>query len=718
MESFRINSLIFLHLLLLSFCLVFEFFSINCNALGQCLQTESSTLLQLKRGFTSGDLDTWQLSTNCCIWEGVKCDESSGRVVGLDLSYRQIAGMIDPSIFNLTSLRSLNFFYNQFHGISIPNYGWDRLANLSSLDLSFAGFAGKIPVCIFRLTKLTFLDLSSHYGREFGGLSLTSKPILLQNMSSLRKLHLDHVDLSPYQNEWCRALANFTPALEKLSMIDCSLFGASCSSLSMLPLLYKLDLSGNTLHSNIFSSFVNFTQLSWLVATDNQFKGVFPKQIFLLKNLHYIDISYNPMLSGSLPKFSEDYKLITLELSGTNFYGNLPDTIGNLKFLKYLFLSGCQFSGRIPPSIGNLSQLEFLDLSNNNLQGHIPKSLFQISGLRWLLLGSNSFTGDFEFEFIKDLKNLVSLDLSNSGLSLNSWDAYNGYFVSSFPLISTLAIGSCNLTKIPTVINYQLNQLVILNFSNNHLTSFISFNITSHKNSLKYIFLANISLTGEIPPFIYNMTNLLALDLSNNMLTSSIPISPLPFTIIELLDFSNNHFTSFISFNITSHKNSLMYLFLANNSLTGEIPPFICNMTNLLVLDLSNNRLTECFNNFKSMMIDKIDTILDVTVNLFSQDYYLGSIPVGGQFFSFPSTSFEGNNGLCLLPCNTLVSRVNNTTISSDFRSQAPKNRRYLIILGILFGVGFGGSIALVVVFDVMCCDRSRRRRSRRPIDG
>ncbi|KAH0470360.1 hypothetical protein IEQ34_000083 [Dendrobium chrysotoxum] len=231
MELFHINSIIFFELLLLSLHLVFEFLSINCNPLGQCLQTESSALLQLKRGFTSGDLDTWQLSTNCCIWEGVTCDELSERVIGLDLSNRLIAGMIDPSLFNLTSLRALNFYNNQFHGISIPNYGWDRLANLSSLDLSYAGFAGKIPFGIFRLTN---------------------KPIFLRNMSSLRELHLDNVDLSSYQNEWCGALANFTPALEKLTMAGCSLFGASCSSLSRLPLLYALDLSGNNLDSSIF----------------------------------------------------------------------------------------------------------------------------------------------------------------------------------------------------------------------------------------------------------------------------------------------------------------------------------------------------------------------------------------------------------------------------------------------------------------------------------
>ncbi|KAL0928936.1 hypothetical protein M5K25_000872 [Dendrobium thyrsiflorum] len=944
MELFRINSVVFFQLLLLSFCHVFDFFSINYNALGQCLRTESSTLLQLKRGFTSGDLDTWQLSTNCCIWEGVTCDESSGRVIGLDLSNRSIAGMIDPRLFNLTSLRTLNFSYNLFYGKSIPNYGWDRLSNLSSLDLSYAGFAGNIPVGIFSLTKLRFLDLSSLADRS---LSLNIKPTFLRNMSSLRVLCLDFVDLSPYESEWCGALANFTHALEILSMIACSLPRASCSSLSMLPHLYSLNLISNNLDSSIFYSFVNFTSLTSLVAQENQFKGVIPRQIFLLKHLQHLDISLNPMLSGSLPNFSEDSKLITLDLHDTNFSGNLPDTIGNLKFLKCLVLYDCQFSGRIPPSIGNLSQLELLDLSNNSLQGHIPKSLFEILGLSELFLGSNNFSGDLEFEFIKDLKNLVSLDLSNSGLSLNSWDAYNGSFLSSFPKISYLAVASNNLTKIPTIINYPhmmygldlsnnrihgelpswfwripelnlscnmfthvaelplilttyndfylyidlhsnmlegpippipLTNSILIDFSDNQFTSFSS-NITSHRNSLKYLFLANNRLIGEISPFICNMTNLQMLDLSNNKLIGSIPPCLLKGGInLQVLNLRGNQLHGVIPDRISS-KCELQVINLRNNQLEEHLPKSLSNCQSLELLDVGNNNLNdtfpywlgnmwslrvlilssnkfhglvqppernhernytfpmlhvldissnnfcgnlcvECFNNFNSMMVNRADTKHDVTLLLLNQYYYLvtimnkgqqmtistswmiivsidfsnnlfegeipvtigqlislqvlnmshnyligkiipqlgnlsqlesldlsmnslsgkipqelasldfleylnlsynklvGNIPVGGQFSTFPNTSFEGNNGLCLLPSNTSVPRVNNATISPDLRNQDPKNRRYMVILGIIFGIGFGGSMAIVVVLDVMCCDRSRRMRIRRSIDG
>ncbi|KAL0928714.1 hypothetical protein M5K25_000629 [Dendrobium thyrsiflorum] len=414
-----------------------------------------------------------------------------------------------------------------------------------------------------------------------------------------------------------------------------------------------------------------------------------------------------------------------------------------------------------------------------------------------------------------------------------------------------------------------LTKHAILDFSNNQFTSFFSVNITSHKNSMKYLSLANNSMTGEIPSFICNMTNLMVLDLSNNRLTGSIPSCLLkgvdlqvlkirgnqlhgaipneinPKCELQIIDLRENQLDELIPRSL-SNCQSLEILDLGNNNLKDTFPYWLGNMSYLRVLVLRSNKFhgkvgpfegnleinyafsrshvldisfnnfngklcAECFNNFKSMMQDKIDTIQDDTVLLLSGNDFLGlltimnkaqlmtiqklwmifkrdsnnhrqltslqvlnmshnyltckiipqlgnlsqlesldlsmnslygkipqelasldfleylnlsynklvgSIPVGGQFFTFPNTLFEGNNGLCLLSCNTPVPGVNNTIISSDLRNQAPKNRNYMIILGILFGVRFGGSMAIVVVLDVMCYDRSRRMRSRRPING
>ncbi|KAI0493644.1 hypothetical protein KFK09_023765 [Dendrobium nobile] len=418
MELFHFKFNVFLLMLLF-----LEHYLIIYDATGRCLEVEKSTLLQLKKGFITRSLISWQLGTYCCIWEGVTCDDY-GRIIVLDLRHRLIASTIDPSIFNLTSLETLNFAKNNFDGIPILESGWDRLVNLSRLDLSNAEFSRKVPASISRLTKFTFLDLSSN--------SLVINPMILQNMSSLKKLILNYVNVSSYRDEWCGVLVNSTPVLELLSMYSCSLFEYS--------------------------------------------------------NLNY------------------------LSPSKSNFSRNLPDAIGNLNFLKFLDLSSSQFYGSMPSSIGNLPKLAYLDLSDNNFNG--------VMGL----------------EFIKDLKNLKRLYISNSGFSLSQFDADIGSSSPSFPKLLELILNGCNLTKIPKFLKYQ-DQMIKLDLSNN-------------------------SIHGKIPSWLWRKGDL--------------------------------KFTYVIPFNNISISN-LYFLSLTNNNQTGEIPTFICNISSLKIsMHFKNSTSDEC----------------------------------------------------------------------------------------------------------------------------
>ncbi|KAI0531253.1 hypothetical protein KFK09_000806 [Dendrobium nobile] len=871
MEPFHFNFAAFL--LFVASLLLFEFLSLHCNALEHCLQEQSSSLLQLKRGFTSGKLETWRPRTNCCKWEGVTCDEL-GRVSGLDLSDRSISGKIDPSLFNLTSLRALNLANNWFDHIPIPDFGWDKLANLSSLIFFNSEFVGKVPASISYLRKLTSLDLSLNFG-----LSLTANPTFLRNMSGLRELFLDLVDISAYRDKWCGALVNFTPVLETLHMESCSLFGSSCSSLSMLPFLSTILFGNNTFESSILNSFVNFTSLSELQVQENGFKGVFPNQIFGLRNLKHLDISDNPMLSGSLPDFSEDNNMEILMLSNTNFSGNIPDTIGNLKFLLNLDLSSCQFSGIIPPSMVNLSKLATLS-DNYKLYGQVPSSMFQISGFISLSLASNNFSGVLELEFIKNLNNLLYLDLSHSGFSITLRDADDESSSSSFPIVIFLGLAGCNLTKIPTFIRYQ-NQMHSLDLSNNRIHGEIPnwlWSINEQNNFLNvdwFISLANNNLTGEISPSICNLTRLWLLDLSMNRLTGYIPPCLFEEEInLHVLNLKGNQLHGAIPDGF-SLKCDLQTIILGDNQLEGLLPRSLSNCRSLEILDLENNKLKdtfpywlgnmsslrvlvlrsnmfhglvgplyvnhetnhtfsmlhvfdissnnfsgklcgECFNNLKSIMVNKLKATqffaynlmgryydldvftimnkgklmtlqkfwkifksIDISNNHFegeipsaigqlislqvlnmSHNYLIGKIPpqlgnlpqlesldlsmnslsgniphelvslhflsflnlsynnlVGkipleGQLSTFSKASFEGNVGLCWFPCNKLVPKVSNK-VTSPLGLSGIKNKIYMIVLGLLFGVGFGGCIATVVLLDVMCCNKGRRRKSR-----
>ncbi|XP_020674082.2 receptor-like protein Cf-9, partial [Dendrobium catenatum] len=505
MELFHFKFIVLLHMLLFM-----ELFLIICDATGQCLEVENSTLLQLKKGFVSRNLKSWQSGTNCCIWEGVTCDEY-GRIIGLNLELKLITGTINPSLFNLTSLKTLNLSFNNFDGSPIPDFGWDRLVNLTSLDLFRTGFNGKVPTSISRLTKLTFLTLSSSSRH-----SLAINPMILQNMSSLKELILENLNVSSYRDEWCGVLVNSTPVLEILSMHKCSLFGAICSSLPMLPLpfLSIINFGHNNLDSNIPDSFANFSSLSYLNLQQNNFKGFFPNQIFQLRNLKFLDISYNPMLSGNLPDFPKYNILNSLVTSNTNLSGNLPDAIGNLKFLTFLDLSSCQFYGTMPSSIGNLSELEYLDLSYNKFNGvggfELPSYTISQSHLFWLSLANTNLIGEIT-PFICNLTGLMMLNLSKNKLT------------GTIP--PCLLEGGINLrvlnlkgNQLHGAIHHGISQeckLEIINLRDNQLKGLLLRSL-SNCQSLRYLDLGNNNLKDTFPYWLGNMLSLRILDLRSN----------------------------------------------------------------------------------------------------------------------------------------------------------------------------------------------------------
>ena len=97
-------------------------------------------------------------------------------------------------------------------------------------------------------------------------------------------------------------------------------------------------------------------------------------------------------------------------------------------------------------------------------------------------------------------------------------------------------------------------------------------------------------LTGEIPPEIGNLTNLIGLVLSSNQFIGEIPPEIGNLTNLTGLFLNNNQLTGRIPSEIGNLTN-LTNLDLSDNELTEEIPPEIGNVTNLFQLLLNNNQL-------------------------------------------------------------------------------------------------------------------------------
>ncbi|TVU33066.1 hypothetical protein EJB05_24850, partial [Eragrostis curvula] len=73
--------------------------------------------------------------------------------------------------------------------------------------------------------------------------------------------------------------------------------------------------------------------------------------------------------------------------------GNIPEDIGNLVSLSFLFMGNNYLKGSIPTSLGRLQRLKFLDLGMNNLTGEIPPAIGNLTLLNKLYLGQNSLGG-------------------------------------------------------------------------------------------------------------------------------------------------------------------------------------------------------------------------------------------------------------------------------------------------------------------------------------
>lgn len=384
-----------------------------------CHPHQAEALLQLKSSFVNPNLSSWKPSTDCCHWEGITCDTSSGQVTALDLSYYnlQSPGGLDPAVFNLTTLRNLSLAGNDFNRTVLPSFGFQRLTKLLRLDLSEAGFFGQIPIGIAHLKNLRALDLSSN-NLYFEELSFQT---IIANLSNLRELRLDFLDISR-EPTWSAALAESLPLLQYLSLRLCGLDGTTIHhSFSRLRLLAMINLDSNGISGRVPDFFADFFFLSDLVLSNNQFEGQFPTRIFLLENLRYLDVSFNPTLFVQLPDFQPGKDLESLDLQRTNFSDNIPASFFHLKSLKFLALSNIESSKQAATFIASLPSIDALWISGSGTQKPLLSWIGRIK-LTDLMLEDYSFSSPIP-PWISNCTSLETLVLRNCSFSgtIPSW---------------------------------------------------------------------------------------------------------------------------------------------------------------------------------------------------------------------------------------------------------------------------------------------------------
>lgn len=596
------------------------------NMTAGCVKKERDALVRLKQDLDdpSGRLSSW-IGSDCCRWTGVSCSNRTGNVIKLDLrSYdcylegdqdgannlnsSCLRGKISPSLLELEHLNYLDLSMNNFQSNPVPEF-LGSLENLSYLDLSYSKFAGLVPSHLGNLSNLRYLDLSSNFPNSSQSSIWVSDLNWITHLTSLEYLNLGFVNLSLASYHWLQALSKL-PSLSKLYLPYCEL--------------------QNLPHS---LPNVNFTSLTVIDISSNNFQPSMPDWLFYLTSLSMLDLSYNEIkgdisvlltiLEGCCNGSLEELYLVSDQLSG-----QLPTSLASFKKLRYLYLFDNLISGPIPSSLGSLSTLEGLDLSYNKMNGSIPQSLGKLTKLNALSLFQNFWEGVLSQDHFQGLRNLEYLQLSSSNkrIVLNMSSDWVPPFSLKF-----LRISSCNLgPSFPAWLRTQKN--------------------------LSRMHLNDVGISDTIPDWFWKLSpHIDWLDFSNNQLKGVLPNS-LEFSFDALVDFSfnclegtipfrhnvpylnlaNNLLSGPIPTNVGQVMPTLKFLNLSGNFLNGSIPTSIGDTKSLQRLDLSNNMLTgeihDQWNHFQELLV------LDLSVNNLS-----GSIP--SSIFSLPKLQWLKLNG-------------------------------------------------------------------------
>ncbi|EOA39560.1 hypothetical protein CARUB_v10008178mg [Capsella rubella] len=226
-----------------------------------------------------------------------------------------------------------------------------------------------------------------------------------------------------------------------------------------------------------------------LILRNFTLSGKVPPEVAKLRYLRSIDL-YRNYLTGSIPmEWASLPYLTSISLSANLLSGNLPVGLQNFKNLKAIGLEGNQFSGPIPDELGNLTNLAVLFLSSNQLTGSLPSTLARLVNLEEFWICDNNFTGIIP-GYIGNWSRLEKLHLYASGLR---------------GPIPDEVVRLENLTELSISDTIGINSFPIIS-----------------SNAIKTLILRNVSLSGPIPSYIWNMPNLKSLDLSFNKLTGEV----------------------------------------------------------------------------------------------------------------------------------------------------------------------------------------------------
>ncbi|BAT98894.1 Piriformospora indica-insensitive protein [Vigna angularis] len=346
-------------------------------------KAEKDALFSTIQGFVGNWWNGSDLYPDPCGWtpiEGVSCDLFDGfwyvTVLNIGPIYENSLSCAKnlefrPHLFELKHLKTLSLFKcfrsQRRHQVTIPNANWENLAgSLRSLEFrSNTGLIGKIPSSFGVLKKLQSLVLLEN--------GLTGEiPPEIGNLKKLNRLVIAENYLSGH-------IPDIFTALGDLLILDLSrnsLSGSLPLTLGCLTSLLKLDVSNNHLEGNLLKEFAYLKNLTLLDLGNNRFSGGLTLSIQEMHSLEEMVLSNNA-IGGDIRilKWENLHNLVSLDLSNMGLNGEIPESIIQLKRLRFLRLSDNNLTGNLSPKLSTLPSLNALYVSGNNLAGELKFSM-------------------------------------------------------------------------------------------------------------------------------------------------------------------------------------------------------------------------------------------------------------------------------------------------------------------------------------------------------
>ncbi|XP_027355874.1 phytosulfokine receptor 2-like [Abrus precatorius] len=697
-----------------------------------CDKNDLLALKEFASNLTKGSIITaWSDDVFCCKWVGVECDNvddgaAARRVSRLVLQGMDLNGTISSSLGLLDKLKVLDLSFNHLQG-ELPSE-LSRLKQLKVLDFSHNMLSGPVVGALSGLQSIQILNISSNFfvGElfHFGGfqdllaLNISNNSFTGQFSSQFCSFSKVLLILDISKNHFAGGLEwldNCSTSIQEFHL-DSNLFsGPLPDSLYSMSALEQLSVSVNNFSGQLSKDLRNLSGLKSLMLSGNQFSGEIPNVFGNLLHLEQLE-GHSNSFSGPLPStLALCSKLRVLDLRNNSLTGSVGLNFIGLPNLVTLDLGSNHFNGSLPNSLSHCHELTLLSLAKNELTGQIPESYINLTSLLILSLSNNSFENlSGALYVLQQCKNLTTVILAKNFHG----EEFPQSLTTGFKSLTVLALGNCGLKgRIP---DWLLNcaKLQVLDLSWNHFEGSIPSWIGQMDN-LFYLDLSNNSLTGEIPKGLTELRGLM----SPNYLTSSFFASTTIPLYVKRNKSANglqyNHASSFppsiyLSNNRLrgkiwpeiGHLKALHILDLSRNNITGTIPSSISEMKNLETLDLSNNDLF-------GTIPPSFNSLTFLSKFSVAYNHLQGPIPTGGQFSSFPNSSFEGNLGLCGEidhPCSSeenvgLVPNIATTDSVGKFGKST--------VLGITLGLGVGLALLLAIVLL-----RMSKRDDDMPIDN